>query len=296
MNFGQELRDERKGKGLSQAELASRAKISARTLSELEAGRGDLVRLEQVVEALDMLFVKLPNAETWGERCLILRRRKGWSLERLAKVAGVAVPSIQRLERGENVHVRTLSAVVATLAPLARRRKPQTTALGQKGSRDMRFTPVDILAPLHEIFGAFDLDPCGHPDSSVVAKTRFFGGPEDDGLMRDWHGVAYVNPPYTNAQPFTRKCFKEWSEDRCRLVVALLPVRTHTSAFHEVVAGVADVFLLRGRFRFDAEKWMSSGSANGMMIVVWGADDDMVAQVLRAFRCAHMSKSSLRGP
>ena len=110
MDFGTELREERTGKGISQATLAASAEISARTLSELEAGRGDLVRLDRVVECLDMQFVGLPRAKTWGERCLILRSRKGWSLARLAEAAEIAVPSIQRLERGENVHVRTLSS------------------------------------------------------------------------------------------------------------------------------------------------------------------------------------------
>lgn len=294
MDFGNELREERCGKGLSQASVARSANISVRTISELEMGRGDLVRLDRVVEALDMQFVGLPRAATWGERCVILRRRKGWSIARVAEAAGITVPSIHRLEQGENVHVRTLSAVLRTLAPKARRRKPQTTALGHKGSRDMRFTPETLLATLYGIFGSFDLDPCAHPDSPVVAGTRFFGGPEDDGLKRDWHGSAYVNPPFTHAQPFARKCFQEWSAGRCHLVVALLPARTHTSTFHDVIAGVADVFFLRGRFRFDAEKWMSGGAPFGIKLAVWGATDAMVADVLKMFRCIHIPKSSAR--
>jgi len=291
MDFGKEIRAERTSRGISQASLATRAGISARTLSEIESGRGDLKRLDQVIEALDMMFVGLPRARNWADRVLILRKRKGWSLARLAEAAGISVPSIQRLEWGQNVHARTLAAVLKTLAPRARRRKPQTTALGHKGSRDMRFTPETVLASLHEIFGAFDLDPCAHPDSPVVAKTKFFGGPDDDGLICDWHGVAYVNPPFTHAQAFARKCFKEWSEDRCSLIIALLPARTHTSAFHEVIAGIADVFFLHGRFRFEAEKKMSDGAPFGSKLVVWGATDTMVDDVLSRFRCAHLPRS-----
>jgi transcriptional regulator with XRE-family HTH domain len=294
MDFGKELREERRGKGLSQASVAGSAKISICTLYELEVGRGDLLRLDRVVESLDMQFVGLPRAAGWGERCRTLRARKGWSLARVAEAAGITVPSIQRLERGENVHVRTLSAVLRMLAPRARRRKPQTTALGHKGSRDMRFTPEPLLANLHAIFGSFDLDPCGHPDSPVVAGTRFFGGPDDDGLKLDWHGAAYCNPPFSVAQVFAKKCHDEWMAGRCRLVVALLPARTHTTTFHEVIAGVADVFFLHGRFRFDAEKRMSGGAPFGIKLCVWGATDAMVTDVLKKFRCVHIPTSAAR--
>jgi transcriptional regulator with XRE-family HTH domain len=185
MDLGPVLREARSGTGTSQQDPAKRTGLAVRTIAELESGRGDLASLDAVVQALGFHLVGLPRGTSWGERCKLLRSRSGLSLTRLAEQAGVSVPAIARLEKGEVVHVQTLSRVLRVLAPKARRRQAQTTALGLDGGRDMRFTPVAMLSKLVDPVGPFDLDPCGHPDSPVEARECFFGGPDDDGLKRD---------------------------------------------------------------------------------------------------------------
>ena len=54
------------------------------------------------------------------------------------------------------------------------------------------------MEPIYTAFGSIDLDPCGHPSSSVVATRKFILGNGDDGLRDVWFGQSvYVNPPFS---------------------------------------------------------------------------------------------------
>jgi DNA-binding XRE family transcriptional regulator len=50
-----------------------------------------------------------------GERVTLLRRRKGWSQQELARAAGVAQRTVSLVEQGQNVQHATLVALAAAL-------------------------------------------------------------------------------------------------------------------------------------------------------------------------------------
>lgn len=184
LTFGPFIRERRKAAGLTQAALGKLASLSPQTISELEAGRGDLRGLNAVSSVLDLQFAGVPQNADWSSRCKTLRLREGLSFSELAERTSVSEPALRRLEAGgERIHVSTLVKVLSVLAPKARGRKPQTTSLGRDSGRDDRFTPLPFFERLVEIFGAFDLDPASHPQSPVSARRKFFGNAEnDDGL------------------------------------------------------------------------------------------------------------------
>jgi hypothetical protein len=72
-----------------------------------------------------------------------------------------------------------------------------------------------------------------------------------DGLLRAWPGRAFVNPPYSDIAEWLNKSLLEIRSGRCELAVFLLPSRTGTSWFHEIVLPHAtEIRWLRGRLRF----------------------------------------------
>jgi hypothetical protein len=99
-------------------------------------------------------------------------------------------------------------------------------------------TPHDLYEALHAEF-AFDYDPC--PLQSLT-----------DGLVGDWTGKrVYCNPPYG---PGIRR-FLEKGAVEPDLAVFLLPARTDTKWFHELVLPLAkEVRFLRGRLKFGEAK------------------------------------------
>ena len=104
-------------------------------------------------------------------------------------------------------------------------------------------TPSHVYDALNREF-RFTMDPCELGDAGGLFGRR-------DGLMQSWKGQrVYCNPPYGPG-------IRDWL-DRAKeteLAVYLLPARTDTSWFHEVILREAtEIRFLRGRLRFSGSK------------------------------------------
>ena len=68
-------------------------------------------------------------------------------------------------------------------------------------------SPRELVEPLDEAIGGFDLDPCSGAEQSPFAEETYTE--EDDGLAQDWFGDVWVNPPYSEMEAWTNKAVKE---------------------------------------------------------------------------------------
>jgi phage N-6-adenine-methyltransferase len=108
-------------------------------------------------------------------------------------------------------------------------------------------TPESLVRDLEAEFGRFDLDPCCRIET---AKAPLCFTEEDDGLAQEWFGRVFMNPPFSKPAPWLTKAAKEVADRRARLVVALLPVRTDTRWFHDLVLGKAELRFVKGRIKW----------------------------------------------
>jgi len=115
-----------------------------------------------------------------------------------------------------------------------------------KSGKDDWETPQNLFSALHREFG-FTLDPCATAENAKCA--RYFTLSED-GLSRDWTGeVVFCNPPYNRKQDaWVRKCYEHGTNGG--VAVMLLPARTDTARFHDVILGNAEIRFIRGRLTF----------------------------------------------
>lgn len=247
-----ELKTARRSVGLSQRALAERIGVAAQSIKRLEAGVGSMAVLVAAMEALDFRLVGLPPGTTLGERLRAARCRRARSLKATAAAAGLSRTTVASLEAGVG-SVASVLRVLAVLAPNLRRRALERTYWGEgdKVDRDSRFTPGDFLENVTEAFGEIDLDPCAHPLSPVVAHRRIMPEEGGDGLTDPWSGrLAYMNPPFSKLLAWLRRAHEQWRAGNVDTVVCLVPVRTDSAWFHEVLSADADIYLLRGRVRF----------------------------------------------
>jgi site-specific DNA-methyltransferase (adenine-specific) len=118
-------------------------------------------------------------------------------------------------------------------------------------------TPPHLFAELDAEFG-FGLDAAAQP---ATAKCPDYYALEHadptrrDALKRDWHADAagqavWCNPPY--ARPHQAAFIRKAAETAAAgtTVVLLIPARTDTAVWHEVIFPKAEVRFLRGRVRF----------------------------------------------
>jgi phage N-6-adenine-methyltransferase len=125
-------------------------------------------------------------------------------------------------------------------------------------------TPQDLFEEYDRLYH-FTLDVCA---TDANAKCPRYFTPEQDGLQQPWRGTCWMNPPYHQAEipKWIRKAYEE--SQRGAVVVALLPARTGSAWYHEVVLPHAVVTFLRGRIKFAG---MTTNPQENSMIAVFGA-------------------------
>lgn len=113
-------------------------------------------------------------------------------------------------------------------------------------------TPDGLFSALDARF-RFTLDPCCTHENAKCERHYTI---QEDGLSQDWQGeTVFCNPPYGRAlQSWVEKCRRE-SEKPGTVVVALLPARTDTRWFHDIILPSAEILFIRGRIRFGGSRW-----------------------------------------
>ena len=127
---------------------------------------------------------------------------------------------------------------------------------------DLWATPQAFFDKLNEVY-KFELDVCATKENAKCGK---FYTIEDDGLLQEWSGRCWMNPPYgREIGKWMSKAYRS-SVDNNALVVCLVPARTDTAWWHGY-AMKGRIEFIRGRLKFgDAKNSAPFPSA----IVVFG--------------------------
>lgn len=132
---------------------------------------------------------------------------------------------------------------------LMRRREQRRARQGQFGhfvgvdSSEEWYTPRVIFDALGE---QFDLDPCSPVDGplpwipAAEQMTKL-----QDGLLQEWFGFVWMNPPYGTATPVWMRRMIDHGHG-----IALVYARTDTYWFHEAALAASAVCFVKGRIRF----------------------------------------------
>lgn len=125
-------------------------------------------------------------------------------------------------------------------------------------------TPQDFFDALNDEFH-FTLDAAASDENAKCA--RYFTKVQD-GLVQDWNGVVWCNPPYgREVKRWVAKAAE--SAEKGAVVVMLLPARTDTRWFHDYINGRAEVRFVKGRLKFGGAK---NSAPFPSMVVVFGKE------------------------
>lgn len=92
----------------------------------------------------------------------------------------------------------------------------------------------------------FTLDAAASADNAKCAK---YYTETDCGLLNEWTGAVWCNPPYGRGiSDWIRKGYE--ASQAGATVVMLIPARTDTAYWHDYVMRAAEIRLLRGRLVF----------------------------------------------
>jgi phage N-6-adenine-methyltransferase len=144
--------------------------------------------------------------------------------------------------------------------------------------RDDWATPPELVTAIaRKLDVRFVLDTACESHNAIAGVGELLAFDRGaDGLRSDWLDVmnfwhapsyrdaAWCNPPYSKLRAWLDKCAREG--ERCN-VVALIPARTDTHAWHEsVMPSACRVLLLKGRVKFVGA---STGAPFPSAVVQW---------------------------
>lgn len=123
-------------------------------------------------------------------------------------------------------------------------------ALHFSSQSDKWATPQSYFDAVDSEF-RFTLDACATADS---AKCEAYYSPSDDGLAQEWMGVVWCNPPYgREISSWLKKAVI--SAAMGATVVCLIPSRTETAWWHDIVMNASEIRFVRGRLKFGGAKY-----------------------------------------
>lgn len=141
-------------------------------------------------------------------------------------------------------------------------------AATQTSNSDEWQTPwwlVNLLAEEFGTNGHFDLDPAA---SQQNAKGVEFFDKEADGLNQHWWGSVFCNPPYSQIEQWTVKCYKEAAQGRAN-VVLLAAARPDTRYWWDF-SRHGEVRFIKGRLKFiDPAKSKQMGAPFPSAVVIF---------------------------
>ncbi len=119
---------------------------------------------------------------------------------------------------------------------------------GKPAPSDEWYTSAQLVQGLagHYADGAFSLDAAA---TAASGKAPRFYDAETDARIQDWHhdaagGAVWCNPPYSNTAGFLEKAAT--TAQQGATVVCLIPARTDTAYWHDLVLAKAAEVLLVG--------------------------------------------------
>lgn len=137
--------------------------------------------------------------------------------------------------------------------------------------RDDWETPQKLFDDLNKEF-SFTLDVAAN---DVNHKCPKYYTKETDGLLQDWRGCVFCNPPYgSQIKQWVKKAYEQ-NKSYGTTVVMLLPARTDTKWFHDYIYKKAEVRFLQGRLRFVGAQ---NNAPFPSMIVVFNGTTDTVVE------------------
>ena len=117
---------------------------------------------------------------------------------------------------------------------------------GMGSHESCNFIKTEWLTPRNIIEGlpVFDLDPCS-PINRPWSTARNHFTIEDDGLVNEWYGRVFCNPPYDNSATWLQKMVNHGNG------IVLIFARTETKLFFQHVWNKASAILfIEGRITF----------------------------------------------
>ena len=134
------------------------------------------------------------------------------------------------------------------------------------------YTPSEYVESARRVMGKIDLDPASRDLANEIVKAAKYYTQAEDGLLQEWSGNVFMNPPYGLVERFAKKFIEELT--RLEQAIVLVNNATETEWFNELVKRAGAICFPKGRMRFWNESGEGGASMQGQAILYFGDESE----------------------
>jgi hypothetical protein len=144
--------------------------------------------------------------------------------------------------------------------------------VGNNSGNSEWYTPDKYAEAVRSVLGFIDTDPCSCEAANDVVKAQTFYTAETNGLLREWAGCVYVNPPYGDGvvEEFAAKLLYELDAGRTSQAIFLVNNCTETKWFQMLLSRASAICLPCGRICFWSNDRPSKTPLQGQAVFYFG--------------------------
>lgn len=228
---------------------------------------------EKIVEQEQ--FVQWWRESVRGPGKINSRRTGGIECSAAEKQTGITTQQVSRW----NAKLKNPSRYRAMLITAAYKKAQIVVADNHRaqGTGDNEwYTPAEYVEKARAVLGEIDVDPASSEFAQNVIQAGRYFTRKDDGLLKEWPGRVWLNPPY--AQPdisnFVYKLISEIESGRTTSAILLTHNYTDTDWFHRAESRAALICFTKGRIAFVNDIGEKAAPTQGQAFFYYGNDGE----------------------
>jgi hypothetical protein len=147
------------------------------------------------------------------------------------------------------------------------------------------YTPKEYIEAARRVMGSIDLDPASCPAANVVVKAAQIFTIDDDGLLQEWSGNVWMNPPY--AQPymaqFAEKVSAQFEKGNIHQAIVLVNNATETAWFQRMAGVSSAICFPKSRIKFWNPQKTTAAPLQGQAVLYLGSSPDRFTEEFSSF-------------
>jgi len=140
---------------------------------------------------------------------------------------------------------------------------------------DDYWTNPRVIECARSVMGTIDVDPATHPMANKTVKATQFYTITENGLLHQWEGCVWVNPPFSQWKLWVPKIVDELRSGRIEQMCAFAAMRTVTAKyFKPFLDAVQALCIITGRLPMAGKGEESQSPDDGHCVYYFGHNID----------------------
>lgn len=153
------------------------------------------------------------------------------------------------------------------------------------GATNTHLTPQWLLGVIYTCLDGVDLDPCSNSHAYPQVKAHTHYTEKEDGLLFQWHGTVFSNPPYKDVKKWAVKFLEEYRLQHMQEGILLVAASTETKWYQLLGRSEALICHLNERLWFDCAPGIpcKERARFGSILFYLGQRQERFQQMFRAY-------------